>query len=342
MKIIEQPWYFFTGDVLDPHDINSVWKYKQEALADAAGRRYIESVFPVSFARSAGTGYTSSDNSDVRTFSFTAPADLYVTRAFLNGVFSVQDDEVTVKIANSAGDTPTGCTDPWLSVPSGSTLNEEVRDLSAARFKLESGERYDILLDSYGNFTVERLDVSFHVLSDRFGFNSANFPDFQPILVNELSQLSELAQDTNESSFATEVGKLTTGNYAPVCFTAHDFDVSAAVANEFKFPLPRIWNQRATPVIHSIDFDLTLSGASAGTYTVKIVNYYGTSISAGVSITTLSSTASYASATINSPISSNSSGYITSSLQDFFVVLTKTAGSTPSTIEKAFVTLWIK
>lgn len=341
MKIIEQPWYFLIGDVLDPHDINNVWKYKQEALADAAGRRYIESVFPVSFVKDAATGYTASDNSDVLTFSFTAPADMYVTRAFLNGVFSVQDDDIKITIVeNVSSNTPTGCTDPWLSVLSGSTLNEEVRDFSAARFKLVGGDRYDILLSSDGNFTVERLDVSFHVLSDRFGFDSANFPDFQPTLVNELSSLSQADQDANESNFATEVGKLTTGNYAPACFTAHNFGVSASVANQFKFPLPRIWDQRATPVIHSIDFQLKLTAASAGTYTASIVNSVNTTMSPGVSITTTSNTAGYASAVINQSINSPFDAHITSAVQDYFVVVKRTTGS--ATIEKAFVTLWIK
>lgn len=341
MKIIEQPWYFFTGDVLDPHDINNVWKYKQEALADAAGRRYIESVFPVSFVKDAATGYTFSDNADVLTFSFTAPADMYVTRAFLNGVFSVQDDDVKITIVeNVSGDTPTGCTDPWLSVLSGATLNEEVRDFSAARFKLVAGDRYDILLSSDGNFTVERLDVSFHVLSDRFGFDSANLPNFQPTLVNELSSLSESVQDINESNFATEVGKLVESNYAPVCFTAHNFTVSTVIANEFKFPLPRIWDQRAAPVIHSIDFQLKLTAASAGTYTASIVDAGGGPISSGVSIVTTSNTAGYASAVINQSINSSSSNDVVSGSSDYFVVVKRTTSS--AFIEKAFVTLWIK
>jgi hypothetical protein len=164
MKVYDKPYTFIDGDVLDPRDLNGVWNYKREALADAAGRRYIESVFPLSFVKDCATGYADTDTADTRTFSFTAPADLYVTRAFLNGVFSAINAEIKITITkNSTGTTPDGCTDPWLNVASDTPTGQEVQDRNPARFKLESGERYDILLDSSAAFTVTRLDVHFYV-----------------------------------------------------------------------------------------------------------------------------------------------------------------------------------
>jgi hypothetical protein len=96
---------------------------------------------------------------------------------------------------------------------------EEVRDYNAARFKLESGERYDVLLDSSAAFTVTRLDVHFHVLSDRFGFSAA--PSFQPTLANESVGGTKATQDANDTAFSTQVGNLVEDNYAAgklICF----------------------------------------------------------------------------------------------------------------------------
>jgi len=342
MKVYDKPYTFIDGDVLDPRDLNGVWNYKREALKDAAARRYIESVFPLSFVKDCATGYTNTDTADTRTFSFTAPADLYVTRAFLNGVFSAINAEIKVTIVkNSTGTTPAGCTDPWLNVAADATVNQEVRDLNPARFKLESGERYDILLDSSAAFTVTRLDVHFHVLSDRFGFSSTTEPSFQPLMVSEDLPTDIASQNANNSNFATEVAKLVEDNYAAVCFPLHDTAVNPATSSIRKFPLPRIDSGRSTAIVVQMSLQIELASAVTGTYTAQIVGGLGGGIlhqSTVVSITSPATTG-YGANTFSQVITTGVSGSAANTSQDYFV---QVISANSATIKKAFITLWIK
>lgn len=340
MKVYDKPYTFITGDVLDPRDLNGVWNYKREALKDAAARRYIESVFPLSFVRDCATGYASTDTADTRTFSFTAPADLYVTRAFLNGVFSAINAEIKITIVkNSTGTTPAGCTDPWLNVDAGAAVNEEIRDLNPARFKLESGERYDILLDSSAAFTVTRLDVHFHVLSDRFGFSSTTEPSFQPFMVSEDLSTNIVTQNTNSSNFATEVAKLVEENYSPVCFPLHDTAVSSATSSTRKFPLPRIDTGRSTAKVVQMSLQIELASAVTGSYYARIVDGAGVTLQFTIVSITSPSTTGYGANTFSRIITTGVSGSAADTSQDYFVEVTSTNAAT---IQKAFVTLWIK
>lgn len=338
MIVVSEPYKFVAGHVLDPDDLNRVWRYKQEALADATARRYVESVFPLSFVKDCATGYTNADTASTRTFSFTAPADLYVTRAFLNGVFSAIGAEIKITIIkNSIAKTPNGCTDPWLNVAADAPLNEEVRDYNAARFKLESGERYDVLLDSSAAFTVTRLDVHFHVLSDRFGFSAA--PSFQPTLVVESGPTSKATQDANDTSFGTQVGNLVEDNYAAVCFPLHDTTVNSAVVSTRKFPLPRIDSGRSTATVVQMSLQIELTSAVTGNYYAQITNSGGSPIQ-GVAVLLTSPTLSgYNYSTFSQPILTAVSGSAADTAQDYFVQI---ISQNTATIKKAFVTLWIK
>ena len=342
MRVYDKPYTFITGDVLDPRDLNGVWNYKREALKDAAARRYVESVFPLSFVKDCATGYTNADTVDTRTFSFTAPADLYVTRAFLSGVFSAIGAEIKITITkNSTGTTPDGCTDPWLNVAADATTNEEVRDYNAARFKLESGERYDVLLDSSAAFTVTRLDVHFHVLSDRFEFSSANEPSFQPIMVSEDLTANIVSQSTNNSNFATEVAKLVEDNYAAVCFPLHDTAVSSATSSTRKFPLPRIDSGRSTAKVMQMSLQIELASAVTGNYLAQITNGAGVTYQFAIVGVTSPATTGYVVATFSQPILTAVSGSAADTSQDYFVEVTSQY-PVSATIKKAFVTLWIK
>ena len=340
MKVYDKPYTFITGDVLDPRDLNGVWNYKREALADAAGRRYIESVFPLSFVKDCATGYDNTDTADTRTFSFTAPADLYVTRAFLNGVFSAINAEIKITITkNSTGTTPDGCTDPWLNVAADAPTGQEVRDQNPARFKLESGERYDILLDSSAAFTVTRLDVHFHVLSDRFAFSSTSEPSFQPLMASEDLTTNIGIQNNNSTNFATEVAKLVEENYAAVCFPLHDTPVNSSTSSARKFPLPRIDTGRSTARVIQMSLQIELVSAVTGTYQAKIVDGAGATLQFTIVSIPSPNTTGYAANTFSRVITTGTSGSAADTSQDYFVEVTSTNAAT---IKKAFVTLWIK
>lgn len=338
MYVVEKPYRFLSGEVLDPDDLNRVWRYKQEALADAAARRYIESVFPLSFVKDCATGYTNADTVSTRTFSFTAPADLYVTRAFLNGVFSAIGAEIKITITkNSTGTTPDGCTDPWLNVAADAPTGEEVRDYNAARFKLEGGQRYDVLLDSSAAFTVTRLDVHFHVLSDRFGFSAA--PSFQPTLANEKQLAGKSVQDSNDTAFGTQVGNLVEGNYAPVCFPVHDTTVSLSVFSGRKFPLPRIDSGRSTATAVQMSLQIELASAVTGDYYAEITDSSGTVLEDVVVTLTSPTVSGYGVSTFAEPIFTAVSGSAADTSVDYFV---QVRSQNTADIKKAFVTLWIK
>ena len=344
MYVYDKPYTFSNGEVLDNRDLNALWKYKKEALADAVERRYIESVFPISFTQSCAIGYTNSNSADLRTFKFTAPADLYVTRAFLDGSFSVIDGEVKVVIEDSSGSTPAGCTDPWLSIENAS-INTDVSDLSPARFKLSSGETYSIRVESASNFTVTRLDLIFHVLSDRYGFGAAPDPLFT--YLSEVAPSNKFTQDNNDYTFAAAGQALdqaiVQSNYAPVTYSVSSVYLETTVNDQNTFPIPRIGDSRATPEIVGISLYVAAdaAGASTNTYTVEILNTLGVAQDS-LSVTLLNTqTAAYGFKSVSVPISTPlaSGAAVTSS--DFFLGVSGTSNISLAN-RKYFITLWIK
>jgi len=342
MKVVSQPYTFYDGQVLDPEDLNRVWRYKQEALADAAGRRYIESVFPLSFVKDCATGYASTDTADTRTFSFTAPADLYVTRAFLNGVFSAINAEIKITIVkNSTGTTPDGCTDPWLNVDESAAVNEEVRDLNPARFKLESGERYDILLDSSAAFTVTRLDVHFHVLSDRFAFGAE--PKFTPLLATESLNGTLAAQNSNDSAYGTQVGNLVEDNYAAVTYSVANMYLTNNTTTDYqKFPIPLIADSRSTATVVGMSLHVGLNvGITGRDITAQIEDSAGVPQDS-VTITMSGGTTGYQSKTTSVDIDSASTGAVITPASDYAVRIYVSSGGNISMNGKFLITLWIK
>ena len=136
MKLVTDPFKFTTGDVLDPHDINQVWRYASEGIADTAQRRYKEVVFPLSFTKSVSSGYAHTDNADLRRFRFEMPVAGFVTRAFLTGnITSSADVEVEI-VRVSTGLPPAGCPDPWLRIDSTGGVAADVSDFGPVRFPL--------------------------------------------------------------------------------------------------------------------------------------------------------------------------------------------------------------
>jgi len=337
VKVISSPYTFIDGDVLDPRDLNRVWKYKQEALADAASRRYIESAVSISFAKDCATGYSNSDSAGIRTFTFKSPFDVYVTRAFLNGEFSAKSDEVVVYMKEtSSGNPPDGCTVPWLSISADEPLNEEVRDVSPARFKLAANTQYEILLDSAAAFTASRLDLTFHVLSDRFAFGPE--PSFSPTIVNEFSSLSQSTQSTNSSNFSSAVSGLTTNSYAPVCLSLHNVSTDNTSSPDRRIPIPRIGDSRATPTAVSISFQFKRTAGTSTAFYARIVDAGGTPLGLA-SLTTASTSTQLAFSTINVNLHTSTDSSSSVTANDYFL---EVASAASATLEKAFVMVWIK
>jgi len=339
MKVYDKPYTFINGDVLDPHDINDVWRYKQEALADASARRYIESVVPLSFVRTSQTAYVYTDTAAVRTYSFTPPDDVYVTRAFLVATLSSIAADVNITLKANGTTVPTGCTDPWLTIASDADTGQEIRDLNPARFKLEGGTRYEITLESTGAFVATQFDVTFHIVSDRFGFDSANEPDFQPTLVSEDIGLVEAIQDANETNFATEVAKLGVGSYAPVTYCLHNVSSDNTFTDERTFRIPRIDNDRAPATIKRASMWVGFDANVNTIFTIEIVDE-GSSVVAGSTFPVPTSTFGYKDLTgLSISLSASGSGLAADSGEDYAV---RFKTSTSLTVHKAFIVLWIQ
>ena len=254
MKLVATPFKFVDGDVLDPHDLNQVWRYGAEATIDNVSRRYKEVVLPLSFTKSVSSGYVHTDNISLRTFRFQMPAAGFVTRAFLSGnITSSADVQILMQRVSPLG-TPPGCTNPWMSIASTGGVAADVSEFSPLRFQLESGAQYDIIIDG-SNFTVNQLDIVVHILIDRFavgGSDSSSFFVFNPSLVNENSALDASVQSLNKGNMDAAGNIIEAFGAAvptPVPFAVHTLNLAlgAANINVRTFPVPRFGQARSTP-----------------------------------------------------------------------------------------------
>jgi hypothetical protein len=258
MKLVADPFKFVTGDVLDPHDINQVWRYGAEATIDNVSRRYKEVVFPLSFTKSVSSGYAHTDNADLRRFRFEMPVAGFVTRAFLTGnITSSADVEVEI-VRVSTGLPPSGCPQPWLRIDSTGGVAADVSDFSPVRFPLLIGNQYDIQI-SGSNFTVDQLDLVVHMLIDRFavgGSDSSGSFIFSPALVNESNALDASVQSLNKGNMDAAgniIEAFGSTAVTPVPFVTHGLNLfSVPEANLRRFPVPRFGQGRSTPQAYAL------------------------------------------------------------------------------------------
>ena len=199
-----------------------------------------------------------------------------------------------------------------------------------------------MLLDSSAAFTVTRLDVHFHVLSDRFEFSSANEPSFQPIMVSEDLTTNIVSQSTNNSNFATEVAKLAQDNYAPVVFCVNNMYVQNNTTTGYQaFPLPRIGDSRAPATVVGMSLYIGSNNPITRNFTARIENNSGTLVDS-VTVSMSGATAGYASKTTNIDIDSASTGDVTTPAQDYAVRFYISSGINLQMNGKFFITLWVK
>lgn len=244
MKLVTDPYAFKSGDMLDPADLNQVWRHAAEAVTDTFSRRYKEVPVVLSFTKTAATGYTNSDSAEVRQFRFRPPHYLFISEAFLNGNIT-SDNKVQITIKDAfTGQTPAGCTLPWLEVDSTGGVAADVSDVNPAQFQLFS-EEYIIEIVPLGTMTVNTLDLVFFVRSDiHFAAGADVAPVFLPTLVSDSSSLDASVQSANKIAFeAACTPILPTLDYigTPICFTVHGINLNLGALSTRQFNIPTFY-----------------------------------------------------------------------------------------------------
>lgn len=353
MKLVTSPFVFKTGDVLDPHDLNRVWRHAAEAVTDTFQRRFKEVPVSLSFSKDVATGYTNADNIGIRTFKFHTPTGnggrITITRAFLSGNIN-SAAEITVKIQDSSLITPTGCTDPWLSIASTGSVDADVSDFNPARFKLEYNTEYQIRLESSGAFTVNHLDLVFHIEADRFAAVGGDVvPTFSPTFVSEADAVDATTQNSNKSNFDATTSNTNASSdyvYTPSCFVIHGLNVNSAATEPLRwFALPKFGNTRSTPVIMQLDlwFYANAVVGSGNTIEFELLDPSNVRIAAATFTTTGGGQQSgFATFELSPFYNMYVSGVDSAASLPSYDLSVRFVSTTATTIEKAFGVVWMK
>lgn len=342
MKIVTQPLTFEAGESLVPEDLNAVFQYAADAVADAAEKRYREVVLPLSFEKSAGSGYANTDSSEVRSFRFVPPATCYITRGYLTAnLTSDAAVNVTLREANT-GLEPQGATDPWLSTDEASAdASETITDFNPDRVLLVKDTEYVFRVESTGTFTIERFEVSVHLLLDRWTpAGATDVPSFEPVLLDESSGVDAAVVAANQADFAAETAKFSAKDSAPVpfIFALHDF-TAAADPDLTRFYLPRFDSARATARIVRIDLFATMA-AAGGFGELVAANVYdetGTYVG-GAEAFIQGVTEAHGVAAISISLAEATAGISANEAKDFYLYLYSTS---LTTCRKAYAVVWI-
>lgn len=228
VKVIssQQAVRFTTGDSLSPTDLNDVFLYAKDALADVSEKRYAIAAITFTFIKNMAGGILNSSTIGVRTQRFTCPVACTVVRAFLNGNVTAASD-MTISLQRAVtGVVPTGATTPYLNVVAGATTAADVNDTNTQSVVLDAGVSYDLIIGGT-SFTTERLDVVLHVQVDRWRAGGAlalpdfAFADFTDGLADALLVGSAGVGATVD--LTTQVAKLSSRAMSAAMFTHTEF-----------------------------------------------------------------------------------------------------------------------
>ena len=337
VKVIasQQVVRFTAGDALSPTDLNDVFLYAKDALADVSEKRYALAAVTFPFNKSMSGGIANGDTIGVRTQRFTCPVACTVVRAFLNGnVTAASDMTIALKRAVT-GVVPTGATTPYLNVVAGATTAADVNDTNIQSVTLDAGVNYDLIIEGV-SFTTERCDVVLHVQVDRWragGFLDVPdfaFADFTDGLADALLVGSAGVGATVQ--LATEVAKLTARGMTPAMTTHTGFTAATTAANLLRvLPVPS--SARCSSRI--VRAYLTSASAATGNIVTAVVKD-----STGATVATLSNNHS-----VDLLMTADSgalaialNGGVELLAQDFTVQFSSTAGTT----ERASLILWFE
>lgn len=244
MKVIssQQAVRFTSGDALSPTDLNDVFLYAKDALADVSEKRYALAAIVFPFVDDVANGITNASILRVRTQRFTCPVACTVVRAFLNGSVTAAS-AMTIALKRAVtGVVPSGATIPFLNVAAGATTAADVDDTNTQSVSLDAGVSYDLVIDG-SSYSTERCDVILHVQVDRWRAGGAlavpglYFIDFTDGLADALLVGSAGVGATVE--LTTEVAKLSARGMSAAMVTSTAFNFVTPAADLLKvIPVP--------------------------------------------------------------------------------------------------------
>ncbi len=275
MKVLTAPLTFIDGDILVPEDLNSLYLYARDAVADVASRRWAKAIFPIQCVQVVGTTIDEL-SAALLVHRFKCPVTCVAERAFLNANMT-SSAEVTVAIIATGGSTPTGATVPLLATGGAVTSAAiDTTDTNNDRFVLTAGQEYSITIATAGaaTFDLHRCDITLHLAVDRWTLaGTTSIPDFDPVLVNDASARDATVVAANNAALTTESAKFALALTAPMpmVFHVHNF-VSGTDADLRTITIPRIATARGKCVIKRIYLfaDMAAAGGAADTVTATI------------------------------------------------------------------------
>lgn len=280
MKVIssQQAVRFTSGDALSPTDLNDVFLYAKDALADVSEKRYAIAAITFTFIRSMAGGILNSSTIGVRTQRFTCPVACTVVRAFLNGNVTAASD-MTISLQRAVtGVVPSGATTPYLNVVAGATTAADVNDTNTQSVVLDAGVSYDLIIGGT-SFTTERLDVVLHVQVDRWRAGGALalpdfvFDDFTDGVADALL-VAGSAGVGGAAGLTTEVAKLSARAMSAAMFTHTEFSIADTTGLR-TLPVPSSFRS-SSRIVRAY---LTSSSRAVGnTVTAVLKNAAGTTV----------------------------------------------------------------
>jgi hypothetical protein len=294
MKVLTQPRTFVTGDILAPDDLNAVFLYGRDVVADVASKRWAKSILPIQCVTGVETPYTQASGA-LLVQRFKSSVTCVVERAFLSANMT-SDAAVSVAItATSGGATPSGASVPLLSTTAAVTdATVDTEDTSADRFVLTANTEYSLTISiASGNFTLNRFDVILHVAVDRWTLaGTTSIPDFDPTLLTDASARDATVVNSNLTSLGTAAalfansignGSSNVGALMPMRIQCHAF-LSGTDVDLRTFTIPRIKTARGKCAIKRIYLfaDMTAAGGVGKTITADLQNASGVSQASAV------------------------------------------------------------
>lgn len=274
MKVLTAPVTYVDGDILVPEDLNALYLYARDAVADAASKRWAKSILPIQCVQIVGTTITDTSGA-LLVHRFKSPVTCIVERAFLSANMT-SSAAVTVAITEtSGGATPAGATVPLLSTGEAITsAATDTADVNTDRFVLTAGTEYSITIASSAAFALSRFDVTLHLAVDRWTLaGTTSIPDFDPTLVTDASMRDATVVAANNTALTTEANKFASalGAMMPMVFHAHNI-LSGTDADLRTFTIPRIASARARAVIKRIYVfaDMAAAGGAGDVVTATI------------------------------------------------------------------------
>jgi hypothetical protein len=287
MKVITtQRAVFDTGAIVTPDDLNAIWLYGKDVVADVGERRFAEGLLVLQSVEAVDTPYTQAMNIEERTWRFICPVTCVIQRGYFHANMT-STGEVTVKITDTGGNTPSGCTVPWLTtkdavnVSTGEVIDadtgvvtdesDDIQSINVDRVMLDAGTEYLIKIEGSANFTLNRFDIVLHTLTDRWTpSGTTSVPAFSPTLYREGDGAAAAGVNSNNTALTVQADAFGFYKRAPVpaVFTSYAF-VAATTINLRKFRIPRFYTARAQSKIIEIDLFAYTAGATTITAVVR-------------------------------------------------------------------------